>query len=82
MISAFSRPSSSKSTQTQLAGYALRKARSEGYTRLAKQQFLEGTSFSCPGEAISAGFKSIQEWCDCLERFRDEFRVGPGQSGN
>ncbi len=83
MISAFgnnSQPSTSNSTQ--LKNYELHKARSDSYTRLAKQQFLEGTSFTCPGEAIAAGFKSTQAWCECLEKFRDEFRVSPGQTSN
>jgi transposase-like protein len=64
-----------ESKKTKLQGYALRKARSEGYTRIAKQMFLEGTPYRSPAEAVEMGVKSAQQWCDCLEMARDEFRV-------
>jgi hypothetical protein len=52
-----------------------RLARSEGYLHAANRRFLEGTSFRTPVEAVEAGAKSIQEWCDCLASARLEYRV-------
>jgi hypothetical protein len=68
--------------QTQLAGYALRKARSEGYSRDARRKFLEGTDFNSPFEAVESGVKSTQQWCDCLELARHEFRINSNLYGN
>lgn len=73
---------SAEGSQTKLEGYALRKARSEGYTRVAKQKFLEGTPFLAPFEAIEMGVKTTQQWCDLLEMVRDEFRVNSHLYGN
>jgi hypothetical protein len=52
-----------------------RLARSEGYLHAANRRFLEGTTFRTPVEAVEAGAKSIQEWCDCLANARLEYRV-------
>jgi hypothetical protein len=55
--------------------YERRLARSEGYLHAARLQFLEGTLFRAPVEAVESGAKSIQEWCDCLASARLEYRV-------
>jgi hypothetical protein len=78
----FSRDQADKLPQTQLAGYALRKARSDGYTRDARRKFLEGTNFSSPAEAVESGIRSTQQWCDCLELARHEFRINSNLYGD
>lgn len=85
MIAAFSEVSQIKSegiSRTKLEGYALRKARNEGYTRIAKLKFLEGTRCQSPSEAIERGIKTIQEWCEVLEQVREEFRINSHLYGN
>ncbi|GGJ28522.1 hypothetical protein [Deinococcus roseus] len=38
----------------------------------AKREFLTGTGFSSPFQAINAGLKTVEEWSLCLDRCRDE----------
>ena len=85
MIAVFSEVSHTKLegvSYTKLEGYALRKARSDGYTRVAKLKFLEGTRCQSPSEAIELGIKTTQEWCDVLEQVREEFRINSHLYGN
>jgi hypothetical protein len=42
------------------------------YTRIAKQEFLEGTQFKTPVEAVLSGKRSIEQWCDCINAHRQQ----------
>lgn len=43
------------------------------YTRRASRQFLKGTPYRTPADAVRAGVKSLEEWASVLgeERMRD-----------
>jgi hypothetical protein len=43
------------------------------YAESARHAFLDGLpeSFDSPDKAIRAGYRSITDWCDLLERYRD-----------
>ena len=42
------------------------------YTQTAKQDFLEGTRFKTPVEAVESGKRSIEQWCDCINAHRQK----------
>jgi hypothetical protein len=42
------------------------------YLAEAKRRFLEGTDFRAPIEAVEAGVRTDQEWCDVLAAVRAE----------
>jgi hypothetical protein len=42
------------------------------YARLATQEFLEGTRFKTPVQAVEAGTRPIEQWCDCINAHRQE----------
>jgi hypothetical protein len=44
----------------------------QDYTRLATQEFLEDTRFKTPVEAVEAGKRSIEQWCDCVNAYRQK----------
>ena len=44
----------------------------QDYTRLARQEFLEGTNFRTPVQAVEAGTRSIEQWCDCVNAHREK----------
>jgi hypothetical protein len=41
-------------------------------TKLATQEFLEGTRFRTPVQAVEAGARSIEQWCDCVNAHRQK----------
>ncbi|GEM49906.1 hypothetical protein [Deinococcus cellulosilyticus] len=45
---------------------------SESVLARAKREFLTGTAFSSPDQAISSGLKTVEEWSLCLDHCRDE----------
>jgi hypothetical protein len=48
------------------------KGTTQDYTRLATQEFLEGTRFKTPVQAVEAGERSIEQWCDCINAHRQK----------
>jgi hypothetical protein len=47
----------------------------QDYGELARQEFLKGTRFRTPVEAVERGARSIEDWCDCLAAHRQGQRV-------
>jgi hypothetical protein len=45
------------------------------YLQEAKRRFLEGTEFRAPIDAVEAGVRTDQEWCDVLAAVRAEINV-------
>jgi hypothetical protein len=45
------------------------------YGELARREFLKGTRFRTPVEAVERGARSIEDWCDCLAAHRQSQRV-------
>ncbi|GGJ59243.1 hypothetical protein [Deinococcus roseus] len=45
---------------------------SESVLERAKREFLRGTGFNSPDQAISSGLRTVEEWSVCLDRCRDE----------
>ncbi|WP_034335657.1 hypothetical protein [Deinococcus misasensis] len=45
---------------------------SESVLARAKREFLSGTGFNSPAQAISSGLKTVDDWSRCLDRCRDE----------
>jgi hypothetical protein len=45
------------------------------YGELARQEFLKGTTFRTPVDAVESGARSIEAWCDCLTAHRQSQRV-------
>ena len=43
------------------------------YLSRARETFLENLSFCTPIEAVDAGARSIQDWCDCLNETRAKY---------
>jgi hypothetical protein len=41
----------------------------------ARMQFLKGTRFRSPFEAVEAGARTVQEWCDVLASVKSESGV-------
>jgi hypothetical protein len=55
-------------------GQALHMPRSKtNYLSRARETFLENLSFGTPIEAVDAGARSIQDWCDCLNETRAQY---------
>jgi hypothetical protein len=48
------------------------KRTAQDYTRIATQEFLEGTRFRTPVQAVEAGERSIEQWCDCVNAHRQK----------
>jgi hypothetical protein len=48
------------------------KRTAQDFTRLATQEFLEGTDFRTPVQAVEAGARSIEQWCDCINAHRQK----------
>ena len=48
------------------------KRTAQDYTRLATQDFLEGTRFRTPFQAVESGKRSIEQWCDCVNAHRQK----------
>lgn len=44
----------------------------ETYTERAARRFLAGLPYASPAEAVEAGARSIQAWCDALTAARAE----------
>jgi hypothetical protein len=42
------------------------------YMKLAKQDFLEGTTFRTPVEAVESGARKIEDWCDLVSIYRQK----------
>jgi hypothetical protein len=42
------------------------------YMRLARQEFLEGTSFRTPVDAVESGARKIEDWCDLVSVYRQK----------
>jgi hypothetical protein len=40
------------------------------YLQQARDMFLEGSTFRSPVDAVLSGERSIEEWCNCLNRIR------------
>ena len=49
--------------------------RGETYLRLASRRFLSGLPYRSPADAVEAGAKTVEEWCDCLAQARLERAV-------
>lgn len=47
----------------------------QDYGELARQEFLKGTKFRTPVDAVDSGVRSIEDWCDCLATHRQSQRV-------
>jgi hypothetical protein len=47
----------------------------QDYGELAREEFLKGTKFRTPVEAVERGARSIEDWCDCLAVHRQGQRV-------
>jgi hypothetical protein len=47
----------------------------QDYGELARQEFLKGTKFRTPVDAVESGVRSIEDWCDCLAVHRQSQRV-------
>jgi hypothetical protein len=45
------------------------------YGELARREFLKGTTFRTPVDAVESGARSIEDWCDCLATHRQGQRV-------
>lgn len=45
--------------------------KTEFYAAMASRQFLAGTPYSSPCEAVEAGARRIEEWCECLSQARN-----------
>jgi hypothetical protein len=45
--------------------------RKADYWKRASKQFLIGTRFKCPCEAVEAGARTLEEWARVLEEERD-----------
>ena len=45
------------------------------YGEIARQEFLKGTKFRTPVDAVESGARSIEDWCDCLAVHRKTQRV-------
>ena len=45
------------------------------YRAEARAQFLNGTRFRSPVEAVEAGARTVQEWCDLLASVKAESGV-------
>lgn len=43
------------------------------YMRRAQAEFLDGTGFKTPFEAVQRGVKMIEQWCDCVETHRQDY---------
>lgn len=55
-------------------GQAFHMPRSKtNYLSRARETFLENLSFCTPIEAVDAGARSIQDWCDCLNETRARY---------
>jgi hypothetical protein len=52
--------------QTQAMG----RIRRLSYLQQARDVFLEGSRFRSPVDAVASGERSIDEWCNCLNRVR------------
>jgi hypothetical protein len=48
------------------------KRTTQNYTRFATQEFLEGTRFKTPVQAVEAGTRSIEQWCECINTHRQK----------
>jgi hypothetical protein len=46
-----------------------------GYLTKTRARFLEGTAFATPEECVTAGRKSVREWCDILREERQMARI-------
>jgi hypothetical protein len=42
------------------------------YMRLAKQEFLEGSRFRTPVDAVESGSRKIEDWCDLVSVYRQK----------
>jgi hypothetical protein len=42
------------------------------YMKLARQEFLEGTRFRTPVDAVEGGVRKIEDWCDLVSIFRQK----------
>jgi hypothetical protein len=49
------------------------KRSSEDYGKIARIDFLRGTKFRTPVEAVESGARSIEDWCDCLAAHRQKY---------
>ena len=42
------------------------------YMKLARQDFLEGTAFRTPVDAVESGVRKIEDWCDLVSIYRQK----------
>jgi hypothetical protein len=42
------------------------------YMKLARQEFLEGTRFRTPVDAVESGARKIEDWCDLVSIYRQK----------
>ena len=42
------------------------------YMKLARNEFLEGTAFRTPVEAVESGVRKIEDWCDLVSIYRQK----------
>jgi hypothetical protein len=40
------------------------------YVKLARQEFLEGTRFRTPVDAVESGARKVEDWCDLVSLYR------------
>jgi hypothetical protein len=48
---------------------------STSYWAMARERFLQGARFHSPFEAVEAGARTVQEWCEVLASVRAESGV-------
>lgn len=42
------------------------------YMKLARKEFLEGTKFRTPVDAVESGARKIEDWCDLVSIYRQK----------
>jgi hypothetical protein len=42
------------------------------YMKLARRDFLEGTSFRTPVDAVESGVRKIEDWCETVSIYRQK----------
>ena len=52
----------------------------EDYAKIARRHFLAGTRFRTPVEAVEAGARTVEEWCECLANHRQRHTFGNEQT--
>ena len=51
-------------------------SRVEDYAADVRRNFLAGLPHSSPAEAVAAGSRTLREWCQALDRAREDAGIG------